>query len=147
MKKLSIVSMILVAALVSCRRDAATSEGIQPSVDTVQTSATTPGTNVPPVTTGAEPPPPRDAAPAPTQVIIDGQPIYRAHCDGCHGPAGRAPAGGVVLASPATQSKSIDELARIIREGTGQISRTAHPQVGLSDEEVRKVAAYVKAMN
>jgi len=84
--------------------------------------------------------PPADAAPAPTRDIAAGQPIFRSHCAGCHGADGRKPAGNVILASPATQGKSEDEIARRIREAQ------SHRNLSLQQTEISAVAAYVKAL-
>ena len=84
--------------------------------------------------------PPADAAPAPTAKIAAGQPVFRTHCESCHGPTGRKPAGTVVLASPATQAKPQEEIVRRIREVE------AHRGLTLQSPQLDVVAAYVKAL-
>lgn len=173
MKRLLIVTTVLIVVLAGCRRDAVetpTDTAAGPALpagapvdtgtivplDTAPT-ATTPMTTAPPIAPSVTAPTPvtmtttqdplPDAAPAPVPQIVDGQTVYRAKCASCHGLAGRTTIGGVTLASAETQAKSIDEIARLIREGSGRTSAAAHRALRLNDEQVQAVAAYVEGMN
>lgn len=84
--------------------------------------------------------PPKDTAPAPAEVIVAGQQVFRNRCASCHGADGKKPVGTFTLASGATQARADDELGRAIREAP------SHKQLRLNDAEVSGVVAYVKAL-
>jgi mono/diheme cytochrome c family protein len=84
--------------------------------------------------------PPKDTAPAPAEVIVAGQKVFRERCVSCHGADGKTPVGTFVLASGATQARADDELGRAIREAK------SHKQLRLNDGQVNGVVAYVKAL-
>ncbi|MDQ3283810.1 MAG: cytochrome c [Acidobacteriota bacterium] len=84
--------------------------------------------------------PPADAAPAPTQQIAAGQPLFKQHCATCHGADGRKTVGRVTLASKETQSRSESELAQAFQ------NNPAHKQLGLQQAQLSPVIAYVKAL-
>ncbi|HEX9163622.1 MAG TPA: cytochrome c [Thermoanaerobaculia bacterium] len=117
---------------------------------TATAPASTPAAAPPPSTatqaTITAAPTPVDTAPPPANPIAEGQKIFNAKCTGCHGVDGRKPANGHVLASAEVQNKSDAELARILHEGAGKMSAIAHKRAALTDEQIRAVVAYVKAL-
>jgi cytochrome c553 len=76
----------------------------------------------------------------------DGAAIFRARCSGCHGADGKRETGGVTLASDQTRNKSVAELTRLTREGSGSISATAHRRANLTDVEVEAVVAHIRTL-
>lgn len=136
---------ILVLALVACNRDPVES----PAAAANDTLATNIAANADPVPTttvtqtatpNTATMPTSDAAPAPTADIAAGQIAYKARCAGCHGADGKKVAGPVTLASAATQSKSDEELLRIVRD------MGPHRGLTTDDAQARNVIAYIKAL-
>jgi mono/diheme cytochrome c family protein len=84
--------------------------------------------------------PPKDTAPAPAEVIVAGQHVFRERCASCHGADGKKAVGAFILASGATQARPDEELGRAIRDAR------SHKQLRLNDGQVNGVVAYVKAL-
>ncbi len=80
--------------------------------------------------------------------------IFARHCAACHGVKGKGdgPMGEVLnppasdLTSPSIQSKSDDELLRIMQEGTPRTTMPAFKR-RLTMQELRGVLAYVRRFN
>jgi mono/diheme cytochrome c family protein len=94
------------------------------------------------------PPPPVTVASS-----ADGAAVFAANCTGCHGKSGN---GDTAIGkknnipdfhSADVQSLSDAELARIIREGRGPLSKVAHPGKHLTSDQVNAVVAYIRTLN
>jgi mono/diheme cytochrome c family protein len=78
----------------------------------------------------------------------DGAAIYKSKCQMCHGPNGTPSAGmakmlGIpAVTSPAVKKLTVDEVMATVEKGHGKM----HPITGLSDAQVKAVAAYFKTL-
>jgi len=78
----------------------------------------------------------------------DGAAIYKAKCAMCHGASGTPSAGmakamGIKPTSdPAMAGLSADQVAATVKDGKGKMK----PVAGLSDADVKSVAAYFKTL-
>ena len=78
----------------------------------------------------------------------DGAAIYKSKCAMCHGPAGTPSAGmakamGIKpVSDPAIKALTVDQIASTAKNGKGKM----HPVAGLSDEQLKAVAAYFKTL-
>jgi cytochrome c6 len=77
-----------------------------------------------------------------------GDAIYKAKCQMCHGASG-TPSPGMAKAmgikpvsDPAMKSLTVDEIAATVKNGKGKMK----PVAGLSDAQVKAVAAYFKTL-
>lgn len=76
------------------------------------------------------------------------QDIYKANCQGCHGPSGRASAVGKEMGAPNFQDPAVlklpvSRLAKIIANGKNQMPPY---QGALTPKEIKDVAKYIKDM-
>lgn len=69
----------------------------------------------------------------------NGQTLYEANCQGCHGASGNERAGAAREAK-----ESPDEAAQVIRDGDGEMPAFGEDQ--LSDQEVADLLAYLKTL-
>ncbi len=76
----------------------------------------------------------------------DGAATYKAKCATCHGPAG-TPSAGMIKAmgmkpvsDPAMKALTVDQIAAAVKNGKGKMK----PVAGLTDAQVKAVAAYFK---
>ena len=123
-------------------RAATATSTVAPTPATRTSTSAPPGATVRPPAGGTTTPPPADAAPAPTSQIIDGRSVYQARCAACHGAAGqRAVGDGRVLRGGAIQKMAQNDIESRIRNSD------AHRSINLAPDELRAVAAYVKALN
>ncbi len=102
------------------------------------------GTGTRPTTTAATqpaatPPAGSTAAAAPTQAR-SGEEAFRAVCQSCHGTNGR----GGLAPSLVPLSKGADEVAAIVREGTGQMPPVSSTE--LSDAEVTRIVEHLRSL-
>lgn len=78
----------------------------------------------------------------------DGAATYKAKCAMCHGPSGTPSAGmakamGIKPASdPSIQALTVAQISATVKNGKGKM----HPVAGLSDAQVKDVAAYFKSL-
>ena len=78
----------------------------------------------------------------------DGAATYKAKCAMCHGPTGTPSAGmakamGIKpVSDPSIQALTIDQIAATVKNGKGKMK----PVAGLSDSDVKSVAAYFKTL-
>jgi len=78
----------------------------------------------------------------------DGAALYKSKCQACHGPAGTPnPAMAKMMgikptSDPAIQALTADQVATTVKAGKGKM----HPVAGLSDAEVKAVAAFFKTL-
>jgi cytochrome c6 len=78
----------------------------------------------------------------------DGAATYKAKCAMCHGPTGTPSAGmasamGIKpVSDPAMKGLSVDQVAATVKNGKGKMK----PVAGLSDSDVKAVAAYFKSL-
>jgi cytochrome c6 len=78
----------------------------------------------------------------------DGAATYKSKCAMCHGPAGTPSAGmakamGILpVSDPAMKSLSVDQITAAVKNGKGKMK----PVAGLSDGDVKAVAAYFKSL-
>jgi cytochrome c oxidase cbb3-type subunit 3 len=80
----------------------------------------------------------------------DGAALFRRHCRACHGAEGVPPAGMAAafpsltsLAEPAVTGRAEDSLVQLLQDGRGSMKSFREK---LSDEEMRAVARFVKAL-
>jgi mono/diheme cytochrome c family protein len=78
----------------------------------------------------------------------DGGAIYKSKCQACHGAAG-TPSPGMAkmmgikpVSDPAVAGLSADQVAATVKDGKGKMK----PVAGLSDAEVKAVAAFFKTL-
>jgi mono/diheme cytochrome c family protein len=76
-----------------------------------------------------------------------GEATYKSKCAMCHGPAGTPSAGmikmGVKPASdPDIKKLTVAEISTVIKSGKGKM----HPVAGLSDDQIKDVAAFYKGL-
>lgn len=73
---------------------------------------------------------------------------YKAKCQSCHGATGTPSAGMVKMmgikpvSDPAIQALTIDQMSAAIKNGKGKMK----PIAGLSDAQIKDVAAYYKGL-
>lgn len=78
----------------------------------------------------------------------NGEATYKSKCQSCHGAAGTpSPAIAKMLGVKATsdpymQKLTLDQVEAAVKNGKGKM----HPVTGLSDEQVKEVAAYFKTL-
>jgi cytochrome c6 len=78
----------------------------------------------------------------------DGAATYKAKCAMCHGPSGTPSAGmakamGIKpVSDPAIKGLTADQVAATVKSGKGKMK----PVAGLSDADVKSVAAYFKTL-
>lgn len=78
----------------------------------------------------------------------DGAATYKAKCAMCHGPAGTPSAGmakamGIKPASdPSIKALTVAQIEAVVKSGKGKMK----PIAGLTDEQVKSVAAYFKTL-
>jgi len=78
----------------------------------------------------------------------DGAATFKAKCAMCHGPAGTPSAGmakamGIkAVSDPDVKALSVDQIAATVKNGKGKMK----PVAGLSDADVKSVAAYFKTL-
>jgi cytochrome c6 len=78
----------------------------------------------------------------------DGAATYKSKCAMCHGPTGTPSAGmakamGILpVSDPAMKTLSVDQIAATVKNGKGKMK----PVAGLSDGDVKAVAAYFKSL-
>jgi mono/diheme cytochrome c family protein len=78
----------------------------------------------------------------------DGGAIYKSKCAACHGATGTPSAGMAKMmgikpvSDPAMSGLSADQVAVAVKDGKGKMK----PVAGLSDAEVKAVAAYFKTL-
>jgi mono/diheme cytochrome c family protein len=147
MKTNLIVLLVLTVVLLGCSRDRIEEAATAGDIATVPTSTEIGG----PAETGtafpADTAAPGAGSPGQTGALVSAQAIYAEKCSSCHGPDGRRETGGVTLVSSQTQGRSDAELARIIREGSGRVSATAHARLGLDEAQVHAVVAHIRTLN
>ncbi len=100
----------------------------------------------------------REAERPPARSPQDGRAIFKAHCAICHGPMGRGDGPGATVIrqkmldfSDAAAMRGVNDrfLFDIIKKGSSQFGRSnAMPAWGmkLTDEEIRAVVAYIRAL-
>ena len=78
----------------------------------------------------------------------DGAATYKAKCAACHGPTG-TPSPGMVKAmgikptsDPSTQALKVADIEAVVKSGKGKMK----PVAGLTDAQVKDVAAYFKTL-
>jgi len=77
-----------------------------------------------------------------------GEATYKAKCAACHGPAGTPSAGmakamGIKASTdPAIQALTIAQISAAVKAGKGKMK----PIAGLSDAQIKDVAAYYKGL-
>jgi mono/diheme cytochrome c family protein len=147
MKTHLVAPLILTVVLFGCSRDRIEEAATANDIATVPTSTEIGGpaemeTGFPPDTAASA-----TAAPGQAGALVSAQAIYAEKCSSCHGPDGRKETGGVTLVSSQTQGRSDAELARIIREGSGRVSATAHTRLGLDEAQVHAVVAHIRTLN
>jgi mono/diheme cytochrome c family protein len=77
-----------------------------------------------------------------------GEATYKAKCASCHGPAGTPSAGmakmmGIrAVSDPDVQKLTVDQMAATVKDGKGKMK----PIAGLTDAQVKEVAAYYKGL-
>lgn len=86
-------------------------------------------------------------------VVADGLATYKAKgCVGCHGATGT---GDTAIGkknsirdfhSADVQKQSDDELARILKEGKGSVSKMAHKSKNLTDVQVKSLVAWIRTL-
>jgi len=88
-----------------------------------------------------------------TDLVADGAATYKAKgCAGCHGATGAADTAiGKKnnirdFHSADVQKQSDDELARILKEGKGSVSKMAHKSKNLTDPQVKSLIAYIRSL-
>lgn len=85
-----------------------------------------------------------EAQPGSAQTPEDAKPLFDAHCAQCHGSDARGTERGSDLVTPRSETRrSIEELARIIREG---IPAGGMPPARLADEPIGTLARYVQVL-
>jgi cytochrome c6 len=78
----------------------------------------------------------------------DGAAIYKAKCAMCHGPSGTPSAGmakamGIkAVSDPEMKALTVDQIAATVKNGKAKMK----PVAGLSDGDVKSVAAYFKTL-
>ncbi len=78
----------------------------------------------------------------------DGAAIYKSKCAACHGPAGTPSAGMAKMmgikpvSDPAIKGLSEAQIEATVKDGKGKMK----PIAGLSDAQVKAVAAYFKSL-
>jgi mono/diheme cytochrome c family protein len=77
----------------------------------------------------------------------DGAALYKSKCAMCHGPAGTPSAGmasyGVKpVSDPSMKALTVDQIAAAVKNGKGKMK----PVAGLTDEQVKAVSAFFKAL-
>jgi cytochrome c6 len=78
----------------------------------------------------------------------NGEATYKAKCQSCHGPAGTpSPALAKMMgikptSDPYMQKLTLDDVQAAVKNGKGKM----HPVAGLTDAQVRDVAAYFKTL-
>jgi cytochrome c6 len=78
----------------------------------------------------------------------DGAATYKAKCAMCHGPAGTPSAGmakamGIKpVSDPSIKALTTDQVAATVKNGKGKMK----PIAGLSDSDIKSVAAYFKTL-
>jgi mono/diheme cytochrome c family protein len=78
----------------------------------------------------------------------DGAATYKAKCAMCHGATGTPSAGmakamGIKPTSdPAIKALTVDQIASTVKDGKGKMK----PVAGLSDSDIKAVAAYFKSL-
>jgi cytochrome c6 len=78
----------------------------------------------------------------------DGAATYKSKCAMCHGPAGTPNAamaksmGIKPVSDPAMKALTVDEVIAAVKNGKGKM----HPVTGLTDPQVKDVAAYFKSL-
>lgn len=78
----------------------------------------------------------------------DGAATYKAKCAMCHGPSGTpnpnmAKAMGIKpVSDPSIQALTVAQISATVKNGKGKM----HPIAGLSDAQVKDVAAYFKSL-
>jgi mono/diheme cytochrome c family protein len=85
--------------------------------------------------------------------IEQGQAIYQAHCEECHGPAGHGDGPRAALLAPrpgnlvsaATSSKTDEELFAMISRGVPRTSMRSWEKV-LSEDDRKNVLAYIRSL-
>jgi mono/diheme cytochrome c family protein len=77
-----------------------------------------------------------------------GEATYKAKCAMCHGPAGIPSAGmakamGIKAASdPDIQKLTVAQISAVVKDGKGKM----HPVAGLTDDQIKDVAAFYKGL-
>jgi mono/diheme cytochrome c family protein len=77
-----------------------------------------------------------------------GDATYKAKCAGCHGATGTPSAGMAKMmgikpvSDPAIQALTIDQMSAAIKDGKGKMK----PIAGLTDAQIKAVAAYYKGL-
>ncbi len=78
----------------------------------------------------------------------NGEATYKAKCQSCHGAAGTpSPAIAKMLgvkptSDPYMQKLTLDQVESAVKNGKGKM----HPVTGLTDEQIKEVAAYFKTL-
>jgi cytochrome c6 len=78
----------------------------------------------------------------------DGSAVYKSKCAMCHGPSGTPSAGMAKMmgikpvSDPAMKGLTEAQVETAVKEGKGKM----HPVAGLSDAQVKAVAAYFKTL-
>jgi len=78
----------------------------------------------------------------------DGAATYKAKCAACHGPTGTPSAGmakamGIKpVSDPSMQALKVADIEAVVKNGKGKMK----PVAGLSDAQVKDVAAYFKTL-
>ena len=88
-----------------------------------------------------------------SDLVADGLATYKAKgCVGCHGATG---AGDTAIGkknsirdfhSADVQKQSDDDLARILKEGKGSVSKMAHKSKNLTDVQVKSLVAWIRTL-
>ena len=78
----------------------------------------------------------------------NGEATYKTKCQSCHGPAGTpSPALAKMMgikptSDPAMQKLTLDDVQAAVKNGKGKM----HPVTGLTDAQIKDVAAYFKTL-
>ena len=71
--------------------------------------------------------------------------LYKAHCAGCHGPAGEGSRGPALKVAALQRANDVDSLIGLLRRGVPGTEMPATPASIVSDVQIRSLAGYVLA--
>ena len=120
-----------------------------------QTAPTSDTTSSAPAPTAVEPPAPSPAATPSVAAggdATEGRAIVKAKCASCHGADGSGKTGmGTKYGlrdwrSDEVQAHSDAELDRILHEGAGKVSASAHKSKALSADDIENVVAFIRSL-
>lgn len=138
---------------VAAAREERAAESAAPATQPTATSGANPW--APPPTTVPAPPVPVVEALAKPGVSGDaarGAATYAAKCASCHGAEARGDTamatkhGLLDFRSPNVRALTTADLAKILHEGRGSISESAHPDAKLTEDDVRNMVAFIQSL-